>query len=81
MNKVCSKCKTEKPATLEFFSAEKRLKSGLNSWCRDCRNNKVKTNHQTEVGHQQVLEANRRYQKTEKFKVARRKYEENKKNQ
>jgi len=33
----CSRCKTEKPATLEFFPPHKYKRSGLDSWCRSCR--------------------------------------------
>ena len=75
----CTKCKNELPATLEYFSPEKRKANGLNSWCRSCRNNKVKVHHKTENGQQQVLNANRKYQKTEKFKVARKRSEDKKK--
>lgn len=35
-NKVCSKCKTEKPRN--EFSASKKSKDGLLSWCKSCRN-------------------------------------------
>lgn len=34
--KQCTKCKEEKPATLEYFVGDKRRKSGLGSWCRKC---------------------------------------------
>ncbi len=34
--KVCTKCKEPKEATPENFSPEKRVKSGLQSWCRVC---------------------------------------------
>lgn len=34
--KRCTKCKEEKPATLEHFLAQKKLLSGLSSWCREC---------------------------------------------
>jgi len=79
MIKTCSKCKTEKPATLEFFSAEKRIKSGLNSWCRDCRNNKVKDHHVTDNGKQQVATAVSKYNGSAKHKIARKRYEDKKK--
>jgi hypothetical protein len=41
-SKICTKCKEEKPATLEYFSKHKKTKSGLNSWCRLCCTNKLK---------------------------------------
>ncbi len=34
--KYCAKCKEEKPATREYFSPGKRMKSGLKSWCKLC---------------------------------------------
>jgi hypothetical protein len=34
--KYCTKCKEEKPATLEFFKPEKRTPDGLNWYCRMC---------------------------------------------
>ena len=36
---VCTKCKQEKPETLEFFPPHTLKKNGLDSWCRSCRNN------------------------------------------
>jgi len=79
MEKICTKCEEVLPATTEYFSPNKRLRSGLNSWCRACRNAKIKEYHKTEAGKKQVLENNRKYQKTEKFKVARKRYEEKQK--
>ena len=34
--KQCTQCKTEFPATVEFFSFHKRGRDGLFSLCRDC---------------------------------------------
>lgn len=34
--RVCSKCKSEYPATAKFFCKNKRMKDGLSSWCRRC---------------------------------------------
>ena len=78
MIKTCSKCKTEKPATLEFFSKHNKYGS-LSSWCRDCRNNQIKENHKTETGKQQVANAVRKYNGSDKQKAARKRYEEKKK--
>jgi len=36
MNKTCSKCKVEKPATNEFFGPSKQTKDCLYGWCREC---------------------------------------------
>lgn len=34
---TCTKCKSTKPATLEFFPPHNKKKNGLDSWCRTCR--------------------------------------------
>lgn len=36
MNKICSRCCKEKPATNEFFYKMSSSKDGLGVWCRDC---------------------------------------------
>lgn len=36
---ICTRCKMEKEATLEFFPPHNKKKSGLDSWCRSCRAN------------------------------------------
>tara|TARA_R110001583_G_scaffold56362_2_gene170253 strand:+ start:43 stop:423 length:381 start_codon:yes stop_codon:yes gene_type:complete len=36
MKKVCTKCQKELPMTVEFFSRDRRLKSGLRSTCKAC---------------------------------------------
>ena len=33
----CTRCKTEKPATLEFFPPHGGKNNGFDSWCRACR--------------------------------------------
>jgi 5-methylcytosine-specific restriction endonuclease McrA len=35
--KTCTRCKAEKPETLEFFRPQPRGKNGLESQCRECR--------------------------------------------
>lgn len=35
-SKACTKCEAVKPATLEYFSANKDGKLGLHPWCRKC---------------------------------------------
>lgn len=37
-SKVCSKCKEELPATVEFYRDDSRNKDGLQSRCRSCEN-------------------------------------------
>lgn len=34
--KVCACCWEEKPATLEYFYKNSKLKSGLSSYCKEC---------------------------------------------
>lgn len=34
---TCTRCKTEKPATVEFFPLHNKKKNGFDSWCRKCR--------------------------------------------
>ena len=36
--KICSKCKQEKPATLEYFSRKASSKDGLRTYCKLCGN-------------------------------------------
>lgn len=33
----CTKCKTEKPATAEYFPLHNKKRNGFDSWCRTCR--------------------------------------------
>jgi hypothetical protein len=35
--KTCSKCQTEKPATLQYFHADKACRDGLYTQCKSCR--------------------------------------------
>ena len=34
---TCTKCKEEKPSTLEFFPPHNKKRNGFDSWCRYCR--------------------------------------------
>ncbi len=36
MTKICTKCKKDLPATIEYFSLDKRNRSGLQSRCKAC---------------------------------------------
>jgi len=42
--KACTKCRVEKPFTSESFRLNKNMKSGLDSWCRQCASEYKKTN-------------------------------------
>jgi len=34
---ACTRCKTDKPETAEFFPLHNKKRNGLDSWCRECR--------------------------------------------
>ena len=38
MNKICTECKEELPATLEYFNIDRKGQLGFQSKCRTCRN-------------------------------------------
>lgn len=38
LTKICTKCNIEKPATNEYFAKKKSGKYGLNSYCKECKN-------------------------------------------
>lgn len=35
--KLCTRCKKEYPANIEYFIPSKRVKTGIASWCRSCK--------------------------------------------
>lgn len=35
--RTCTKCKTEKPLSSEFFSSDRKKPTGFHSWCKACR--------------------------------------------
>ena len=37
ISKPCTRCKEDKPRTLEFYPPHNKKKDGLDSWCRKCR--------------------------------------------
>lgn len=66
--KTCSKCKTEYPATLEYFPPNKHTKDGLTSHCRIChsantknwqKENKEKVNEKYRNWYKKELSLNR----------------------
>lgn len=34
---TCTKCKEDKPSTIEFFPPHNKKRNGFDSWCRSCR--------------------------------------------
>jgi len=34
---TCTRCKSDKPASSEFFPPHNKKRNGLDSWCRSCR--------------------------------------------
>ena len=34
---TCTRCKTDKPGTPEFFPPHNKKRNGFDSWCRECR--------------------------------------------
>ena len=73
--KVCSKCKNELPATSEYFGADKRLKSGLQARCKECKRQYRLKNKDM------IAECNRKYREDNKDRMAERnrKYREDNK--
>ena len=48
LNKICTKCKVEKPLNAEHFPLHNKTKSGFDSWCRECRStyrNSIRRGH------------------------------------
>ena len=39
LNKICTKCKVDKPLSAEYFPLHNKTKSGFDSWCKNCRAN------------------------------------------
>ncbi len=48
--KTCAKCKTEYPATIEYFPPDKQAKDKLGSWCRKCCRKANQEYNRTEKG-------------------------------
>lgn len=75
--KQCSQCNQWKPANTEHFYTDKRIASGLHSWCRECRNEMQKTDPQRAIRRRKhyqknrdhELENNRRYHETHKKEI------------
>ncbi len=62
--KICTKCETEKPATLEFFYRNKRMRDGLLSDCKSCCGIITGEYQRSEKGKMFKQEYNKRYNNT-----------------
>ena len=60
--KTCSKCKRKLPATLEFFHRHTRVKCGLYSQCKPCKN----AHRYSKKGREVWRAKNKRYRQTPK---------------
>ena len=65
--KICTNCKEELPATLEFFTKHNRRRDGLRSWCRDYANKYHKRYREANKG--KIIEYNRGYREINKGKI------------
>ncbi len=77
--KKCTKCGEEKPVTPEFYNRDKRLKSGIQSKCKDCQklfreNNKEKISVQKKLwrenNKEKIKESNKLYYENNKEKIS-----------
>ena len=64
VTKICGKCDREHPATLEYFCGDKRNKSGLGNWCRQCCRATMKKYRQTPAGRLANRKGRRKYYNT-----------------
>jgi len=69
--KICSKCKTEYPATTEYFYRHKECKYGLAARCKKCRNKEYRKYSLTEGAKLLYKKRRKKYEKTDKGKRAR----------
>ena len=78
--KKCTQCKIWKPATQENFYTDKRLSSGLHSWCRNCKNNTQRSDPNRSkrrrlhyrLNKQHELENNKKYHEEHKSEIKKR---------
>lgn len=67
--RICTKCKTEKPLTTDFFHKAKTNPQGLNTVCKDCKREYAKA--YTEANRIKVAERRRKYRKNNQDKIKR----------
>lgn len=70
--RICTKCKHELPATREFFSPDKRRKSGLQARCKACVRERVNDYYHSEHGKRHV----KNYYSTPECRERHRSYEQ-----
>lgn len=68
--KHCSKCGATKPATTEYFYRDKKLKSGLHSWCKECVLAGQKAYHHANKDERNKYSKDWRKNNNDRFKVA-----------
>ena len=56
--KICTQCKIEKP--LDLFQKDKRLRSGISSWCKQCVAITQRQWKRTKVGRTSYMKANKK---------------------
>lgn len=69
LTKMCTKCKTEYPASSEFFSKDNRTKSGFQFYCKTCQKQYYRANVE------KTAEREKKYRKANKEKISARKKE------
>lgn len=65
--KICSKCKKELPATLEFFHKSIKGKYGLRAKCKECRN--IGKKIYREKNKEKINETQRQYRENNREKI------------
>ena len=80
VNKICTKCKKEYPATPEYFTHTKSRLDGLFSWCRMCKKERDKEYHRKNI--KEINEQRREWRLNNKevTKIRDKKYREQMKN-
>ena len=64
IQKTCSKCQNTKPE--HEFNRNRRMRDGLDTYCKSCRAEYSKAYYQTKTGQNNVIKAVRKYHKTPK---------------
>jgi len=74
--KICTKCKEELPATVEYFYKDKRRKDGLRCWCKECVKEYQKENREQILEYQKERYQENREQILKKNKENSKEYRE-----